>query len=88
MFLTSRMRRKGYNISLVDCHSPIKIGLILMSLRPWRIPLGRLSVSVTNPSIGQSLLRIGRERINLDFRGRDSNHPNIRIPRKVLSSTI
>jgi hypothetical protein len=39
-----------------------------MSLRLWRIPLGRLSVVMTNPSIGRSLLRIGRERINLDFK--------------------
>jgi len=72
----------------VDYHNPIGIGLSLMSLRPWRIPLGRLSVVMINPSIGRGLLRIGRERINLDFRGMDLNHPHIRIPRKVLSSVI
>jgi len=41
---------------------------------------------MTNPSIGKSLLRIGRGRIILDFRGRDSNHPNIKTQKEVLSS--
>jgi hypothetical protein len=43
---------------------------------------------MTNQNIGKILLRIGRERINLDFRGMDLNHPNIRIQRRVLSSVI
>jgi hypothetical protein len=76
MFLTSRMRKRGYNASSGDYHSPIRIGLILMSPRPWKIPLGRLSVVIINPRIGRRLLGIGRERINLDFIGRDLNHPN------------
>jgi hypothetical protein len=36
-------------------------------------------VSMTNPSIGRSLLRIGRERISPYFIGMDLIHLNIRI---------
>jgi len=62
--------------------------LNFISLRLWRIPLGRPSVVMTNPSIGMSLLRIGRENTSPDFRGRDLDHPNIRIRKEVLSSAI
>jgi hypothetical protein len=63
MFLTSRMRKKGYNASLVDYQSHIWIGLSLMILILWKNPLGRISVAMTNSSIGMILLNIGRERI-------------------------
>jgi hypothetical protein len=59
-----------------------------MRLRHWRILLGRLSVIMINTIIGRTLLRIGRERIKLDFRRRDLNHPHIIIPRRVLSLFI
>jgi hypothetical protein len=57
-----------------------------MSLRPWRIPLEKISVFMINPSIGISLLGIGRERTNLNSKRRDLNHPHTRIQRKVLNS--
>jgi hypothetical protein len=76
------MRKKGYNVSSVGFHSPIRIELNLMSLRPWRIPLGRLSVVMTNPSIGRSLLGIGREKINLDFKKKGFKSSPYKNPKK------
>jgi hypothetical protein len=82
MFLTSRMRKQGYNASSVDYHSPIRIGLSLMSLRLWKTPLERLSVVMTNPSIGRSLLRIGRERINPGFQRKGFKPSQYKNPKR------
>jgi hypothetical protein len=52
------------------------------------MPLERPNVVMTNPSIGRNLLRIGKGRIGLDYRGRDLDHPNIKTQKEVLNSSI
>jgi len=85
MFLTSRIKIKGYNISLVDFHSLFKTKLNLIGQRHWKTLSGRPGVVMISLSIRKSLLRIGRERIRVDSRRRDSNHSHIRICRNELS---
>jgi hypothetical protein len=79
MFLASRMRNQGYNVSSVGYYNPIRIKLSLMSLKNWRISLGRPYVVTISISIRKIVLRIGRERIRVDFRRRDLNQFHIRI---------
>jgi hypothetical protein len=57
-----------------------------MSVIPWRIPSGRLSVVMISPSIRKIILGIERGKIRSDFKRWDSNNPHIIIQRKVLSS--
>jgi len=86
VFLTSRIKNKVYNIFSMGIHSPIRKNLNLMSLIPWRIPLGMPSSTMISPSISRTLLGIGRVKTRSNFGRIYSNHPHIRIQIKVISS--
>jgi hypothetical protein len=60
----------------------------LMNPRHLMTPFEKISISMSNQSIGMSLTRTGKGRIRLDLKRKDLNHLGIRIWERVPSPVI